>query len=168
MNDPKHPVPGDLSIDASDVNAVDITPDKIAELIKFRADVGKALANIIRLTPEQMERAGMNEKDVQRARALIAEHQRCEELLPAAEKLAELLYETKLDRANQISLIMGELVSQARRRAERDANGSEILGPLADLLEYQSAPAKKAVATRTKAAKGNPAPVEAPPAPAPV
>jgi hypothetical protein len=157
-----------MSINASDVNPVDFTPDKISELIKFRDDVANALANILRLTPEQMERAGINEKEVLRARELIAQHQRCVELLPAAEKLAELLYETKLDRANQICLIMGEIVAQARRRAARVADGSEILGPLADLLAYQSAPAKKAAATRAKAAKEeNPAPAEAPPAEAP-
>jgi hypothetical protein len=56
MNDPKHPVPGDRSIDATDVTTVDLTPDKIPELIKFRDGVAKALANIERLRPEEMER----------------------------------------------------------------------------------------------------------------
>jgi hypothetical protein len=166
MNDPVHPVPGDMSIDASDVNAVDLTPDQVPQLIKFHDGVAKALANIMRLTPEQMQRAGMFESQVQRARELIAEYQRCEELLPAADKLAELLYETKLDRADQISVIMGELVAQARRRAAREPKPYEILGPLADLLEYQLGPANKAVATKAKA-KENAAPVEAPPVEAP-
>ena len=48
-------------------------------------------------------------------------------------------------------MIFGELAAQARRRAKRDPAGSEVLGPLADLLEYQSAPAMKAVATKEKA-----------------
>jgi hypothetical protein len=160
MDDPKHPVPGDRVIDASDLNVVDITPDDIPKLIKFRDGVAKALANLMRLRPEEMERAGLNEKEVQRARLLIAEHQRAEELLPAAEKLAELLYETKLDRANQISLIIGELVTQVRRRGDRDPKGGEILGPFADLLEYQCGPANRGAATRAKAAKENAAPVE--------
>src|SRR5262249_43562385 len=101
------------------------------------------------------------------ARELIAEYNRCDELLPAAEKLAELLRETKLDRADQISAIMAELVAQARRRAARDPKPYEILGPLADLLDYQLGPANRAEPTKAKSAKENPAPVEAPPAEAP-
>jgi hypothetical protein len=151
MSDPKKPVPGDRTIDASDVPVVDFTPERIATLVKFREGVALAMANVLRLRPEDMERAGINEKDVERARTLIAERQRIEEVLPAAMKLAELLYETKLDKEHRISLIFGELAAQARRRAKRDPAGSEVLGPLADLLDYQSGPAMKAVATKEKA-----------------
>jgi hypothetical protein len=151
MSDPKKPVPGELAIDASDVSVVDYTPERIAKLVKFRARVGLAIANVLRLRPEDMERAGINEKDVERVRTLVAERQRIEEVYPAAMKLAELLYETKLDKEHRISLLFGEIAAQARRRAKRDPAGSEVLGPLADLLEYQSAPAKKGVATREKA-----------------
>jgi hypothetical protein len=164
MNDPTNPVPGDLSIDATELNAVDITPDEILRLLKFRDGVAKALANIERLKPEEMARAGINEKEVARARGLIAEYRRCETFHPAAEKLVELVHETKLDRAHQLCMIMGEIGHQARRRAAKDPKGAEILGPLADLLEYQYGPANRAAATRAKAAMADGTPVEEAPA----
>jgi hypothetical protein len=117
----------------------------------------------MRLTPEELERAGVNEKEVQRARSLIAEHERAEKLLPAVEKLAELVYKTKLDRAHQISLIIGEMTNHVRRRGERNPNGAAILRPFADLLEYHYAPANKAVATKARAAEENAAPSDIPP-----
>jgi hypothetical protein len=66
----------------------------------------------------------------------------------------------RLDRSHQVSLL-GEIATQARRRGERAPNGAGILGPLADLFEYQYGPANKAVATRakrTKAARANATP----------
>ncbi|NUQ78710.1 MAG: hypothetical protein HUU21_34715, partial [Polyangiaceae bacterium] len=41
--------------------------------------------------------------------------------------------------------------AQARRRAERDPKGEEILAAVEELLNYQYAPAAKAVATKEKA-----------------
>src|SRR5262245_2297093 len=101
MSDPKHPLPGDLSIDATDVDVVDITPDQLIKLLKLHGGAVKALANIERLEPSEIKRAGVNPDQVDRAIALIAEYRRCEALLPAAEMLAELLYETKMDRGHQ-------------------------------------------------------------------
>jgi hypothetical protein len=56
----------------------------------------------------------------------------------------------KFNRGHQLSLLFGELAMQGRRRGERDPHGAEILGPLADLFEYQYGPANKAAATREK------------------
>jgi hypothetical protein len=153
MSDPKDPKPGDQVIDISDIKLIDITPEQILTFIKVHAGVDKAMANIERLKPAEIERAGLNERDVTRTIALIAEYRRIEDVLPAAEKLVELLYESKLDRGHQISLLFGEIAIQARRRGERDPKGAEILGLLADLLEYQCSPANKAAATREKNAK---------------
>jgi hypothetical protein len=162
MSDPKNPVPGDLVIDASDVAVVDITPEQIVKLIKLHEGAEKALANIERLKPNEIKRAGLNPAEVDRAITLIAEYRRTEALLPAAEKLVELLTETRFDRGHQISLLLAEIATQARRRGQRDPQGAEILGPFADLFEYQYGPANKAVATREKAkanaAKANAAP----------
>ena len=36
MNDPKHPIPGEMSIDATDVEVTDITPEQISKLTKVR------------------------------------------------------------------------------------------------------------------------------------
>lgn len=151
MKDPKTPQPGDLVIDASGLDVVDTTPDMVNKLIKVRKGIGKAVANVERLKPEEIQRAGINPLDVEQVRGIFAQYRLAEALLPAVQKLAELVYETKAYRGHEISQILGDIAAQARRRGERDPKGAEILGPLADLFEYQYGPAKKAVATREKA-----------------
>jgi hypothetical protein len=165
-NDPTKPVPGEMHIDASDVVVVDFTPDQIAKLVKFRDGSDKAMANVVRLRIEEIKRAGLNPEEVQRCVTFIGEYQRTQELLPSAEKMVELLYETQLDRAHKISQLFGEICAQARRRAERSPDGAHILGPLQDLFDYQFGPAQKASATREKA-KASPPPPPAAPAGAP-
>jgi len=148
MSDPKHPEPGDLVIDASDIAVVDITPEQITKLVKLHEGADKAMENIERLKPAEVSRAGISAGEVARAVVLIAEYRRIEGLLPAVEKLLELLHETRLDRGHKLSLLLAEIATQARRRGERDPQGAEILGPLADLFAYQYGPANKAAATR--------------------
>lgn len=156
---PKHPVIGDQHIDATDRDLIDVTPDIVSSYVKFRAGANKAMANVERLTPQDIEKAGINDKAIATLTGLIQEYRHLEELLGPTEKLAEKLYETKLERAHRISQLFGEVCAQARRRAERDPKGAELLGPLQDLLDYQLAPAKKAIATREKAkAKGETTP----------
>ncbi len=154
MSNPKEAVPGDLIIDASDIqDVVDVTAEEISGFVKFHDGYEKALANLERLKPDDIDRAGINPKAVQDAVALIAQHRHCEKLLPAAEKLAELIYETKMERAHRISLLIGEIVSQAKRRGQGSAEAGLVLGPLKDLLDYQLGPANKAVVTRKKKGK---------------
>ncbi|UQA54796.1 hypothetical protein [Polyangium aurulentum] len=150
MSDPKNPLPGDQSIDATDVNLVDITPEQMLKLIRIRDGLEGAAANILRLTPDDIDRIGLNPGDVQRAVSLIEQYERIEALLPAAAKLFEMLTETRAVRAHELSLLFGEIAAQARRRGRRDARGGEIMGPLAELFAYQYGPAQKAVATRAK------------------
>jgi hypothetical protein len=150
MSDPTHPKPGDLSINAEDLAVVDVTPEEIGRYLKFHEGADKAIACIENLKPEDIERAGLNPATVQATIALIADYRRANELLPPAQKLAELLYETKMHRAHHISLNFGELAAQARRRGERNANGAEILGALKDLLDYHYGPAQKGAAKRAK------------------
>jgi hypothetical protein len=151
MSDPKNPVPGDQIIDASDLDLVDITPEQMQRLLKIRTGLDKAMANVMRLKPEEIDRAGLNPNDMQRAITLIQQYERIEDFLPAAQKLAEMLLETRAQRAHELSLLLGEIAAQVRRRGERDSKGAEIMGPLADLFEYQFGPARKSAATRAKA-----------------
>jgi hypothetical protein len=151
MSDPTHPKPGDLSINAEDLAVVNVTPEVIRSYLKFHDGVEKAISCIENLKPLDIERAGLNPATVQDTLTLLADYRRACELLPAAEKLAELIYETKMHRAHHISLNFGELATQARRRGERNANGDEILGALKDLLDYHYGPGKKAASTRAKA-----------------
>lgn len=163
MSDPKSPTPGDLVIDASDLKVVDITPEHISKLTKLHAGADKALDNIERLKPIEIQRAGINPEAVANAIAAIADYRRARSLIPAVEKLLELLRETQFQRGHDVSLLLGEIATQARRRGDRDPLGAEILGPLADLLAYQYGPANKGAATRRKK---KPKPGAEPPAPA--
>ncbi|MDI3286913.1 hypothetical protein [Polyangium sp. 15x6] len=150
MNDPKKPVSGDKHIDASDLALIDVTPEQMLKFIKIREGVAHAIANLRRLTPEQIDRAGLNAGDVQRALHIADEHQQLDAMVPAAEKLAEMLIETRASRGHDLAMLLGEIASQARRRGQRDPKGPEILGPLEDLFAYQYGPAQKSAATRAK------------------
>jgi hypothetical protein len=139
-----------MSIDASDIVPVDLTNEQIFRKTKVRAGFGKGVSALTRLSPQQIQAGGISADEVKRALDLKVQYDRCEELLPAAEKLVELLRETRLEHGHQIGIILGEIASQARRRADRDPKAAEILGTLSDLLEYVSAPAIKANKTKAK------------------
>jgi hypothetical protein len=150
MSDPKHPTVGAMSIDASDIAPVDLTLKQIQRKTKVRAGFSKAVDALTRLSPDQIKAGAINADEVQRALDLKVQFDRCDELLPPAEKLVELLRETRLEYGHQIGIILGEVAAQARRRADRDPKAAEILGTLSELLEYVSAPAVKAAESRAK------------------
>ena len=151
MSDPKNPTPGDLHIDATDIAVIDLTPEHLQTLTKLRVGFEKGVANIARLTPAQLKAAGINADDAATIVALTAEHKRISALHEASAKLTELLHETSMDRGHTIATRLAEATEQAKRRADRSPNGAEILGPLADLLQYQLGPAYKGAATKAKA-----------------
>lgn len=153
MSDPKNPVPGDQHIDASDLVLVDITTEEIGKLLKLHDGSDKAIDNAKRLTDKDVAKAGINPDDFQVLLGIIADYERASAFLPSAEKLVELLYETKMERAHHMSVMFGEICSQARRRAKRDPKGAQILGPMQDLLDYHYGPARQGAVTRVKNAK---------------
>jgi len=144
------PKPGDPIIDASDIKLVDLAKTKIKNLSKTRAGYESAVASFVLLSSALIERIGMDPALQQKAQELLATDKRCTEVLPASTKLTALIRETRLDARHQIAGLLSEVGAQARRRAERDPKGDEIIAALEVLLEYQSASAKKAVATRGK------------------
>jgi hypothetical protein len=150
MSDPKHPQVGELVIDASDIVVCDLTPEQIAARSKVRPGFQAAVACLGRLTAAQRKAVGISSDEIDQSAVLLAAHNRIDEVLPAAEKLVELLRETRIDTDHQIAVILNDAASQARRRAERDPKAAEAIGVLQDLLDYVSAPALKGVATRTK------------------
>jgi hypothetical protein len=152
MSDATKPKPGDLSIDVTDLVVYDLTAEQISTKTKVRPGFDKAVECLGRLKPEQIKQVGLSADDIERSGALLIQYNRADEVLPAVDKLAELLRETKIETGHQIGIILGDSASHMRRRAERDAKAAEIMGTLADLLNYVSAPANKAVATRNKAA----------------
>ena len=70
------PVPGDQSIDVTDIKCIDITPEQIGKLVKLHDGADKAMANIERLKPSEIKRAGIDPEEIDRAIALIAEYRR--------------------------------------------------------------------------------------------
>lgn len=151
MSDPKHPKVGDLIIDATGIPLVDITPDRVRQLTKVRDGYAAAATSVLQLAAADVERAGLNTSEIQRLPALLADDEYLGELHAAAQKLTELLYETRLQKRHEIATLLAEFAAQARRRAERVENKPEVLGPLATLLDYQYGPAKQAAATKEAA-----------------
>jgi len=153
MDDPKHPKPTDKHIDVRDLELVDIPPDHVARLSKLRAGHAEAVEGVLRLPAATLKRAGVHAEEVQDLAAHWATIQRIDEVMPAVEKLLELLKETRLVHGHEVALKLGEMASQVRRRADHAHNAGEIAGPFEPLLAYQSGPALRAAATKAKAAK---------------
>ncbi|TKC99587.1 hypothetical protein [Polyangium fumosum] len=158
MSDPKHPKAGDRTMDLSDIELVDITPDHVAHLSKLRDGHAGAIAALLLSDPAARQQAGLSEVEVAELGALWQDFQRIEEVLPAVEKLLELLHETRLVRAHEIAYRLGEMAHQVRRRAERSAKGAEVAAPFEALLEYHFATGQKAAAAREKNKKEAEAP----------
>jgi hypothetical protein len=158
VSDPKKPKPGDLAIDASDAWVVDLQSGSGRRMNKLHEGHEKAVDNLLRLKPAEIERAGLDRKAIERLITLKAEKERVAELLPASEKLTEVLRDTDLQKGHDMAIIIGEQAARARRRAKRAPDRSEILGPLDDLLKYQYGPAAKAVATRAKKGRSSGSP----------
>lgn len=152
MSDMKNPVPGDQGIDSTEFKLKDLTPEHLNSLTKLREGYKKALSNLANMKPEYMEMTGINPKEVARVLSVAEEHERLVMHHEASAKLTELLYETKQDRGHLIATSLAETAAHIRRRAERAPNSAEILGPVAELLDYQSGPAYRAAATREKKA----------------
>jgi hypothetical protein len=151
MGTPKNPTPGDLHQDASDIAVVDHSTEHLNTLTKLRAGHEKAVANIRNATPAQLKAAGISLEEAADFVQLAAEHQHICVHHEASAKMTELLHDTKLDKGHKIATRLAEMAEQARRRADRSPNGTEILGPFADLFEYQLGPALKGASTRAKA-----------------
>jgi hypothetical protein len=72
------------------------------------------------LTPAELLQAGVQPKEVLRILALVAEVRRLNQILPAAQALADRIQHTRLDRAHQIAHILAGIAVQTKPRAERD------------------------------------------------
>ncbi|MDC3954771.1 hypothetical protein [Polyangium jinanense] len=150
MSDSKHPQPGDRSIDVTDLDLVDITPDHIARLSKLRDGYASAIKAILLADPAVRQRAGLSEIEVAELGADWETSKRIDEVVPAVEKLLELLHETRLMRNHAIAFRLGEMAHQVRRRADRLPNGTEVAAPFEPLLAYHFAVGQKIAAMREK------------------
>lgn len=158
--DPKKPTIGQLHIDASDIKVRDLATEQIVTMSKARDGVQVAVACLLRQTPELLERAGISPLLVKQATEYMVTHDRCDEVLPAAKKLVELLHETQIHARHELAGIIAEVAAQARRRADRDPQGEEILALLEELLDYHYGPAAKGMATKEKKKASKPRPTD--------
>ncbi|HLM73822.1 MAG TPA: hypothetical protein VK459_14050, partial [Polyangiaceae bacterium] len=110
--DPKNAKPCDLHIDATDIKIVDLFPEQVSKLSKTRSGFNVAIACLLRLSPELIDRAGINPAVVPKAAALMATNDRCDSMLPAAEKLVELLHETRLHARHELAGLVAEVGAQ--------------------------------------------------------
>jgi len=150
MSDPKHPKVGDRAVDITDVELVDITPDHIPRMTKLREGHPSAITAILGADLVARKRAGLSDSEVSDLDALWAKCQRIDEVLPAVEKLHELLVETRLVHGHEIGIRLGEMAHQVRRRADRSPNKGEVAGPFEALLDYHFATGQMAAAAREK------------------
>jgi hypothetical protein len=150
MSDPKKPKIGDMHIDASDVVVKDVTPEDIKKYTKVRDGWQDAALNVVQMKDGDAERAGISPQTRSELAALVQQDARITEVLMPAQKMAELLHESRQRTRHEIGVLLGEAAAQATRRADRVPNKGEVLGPLAPLLDYQYGPAKKGAATRQK------------------
>jgi len=64
MSDPKHPVVGDMAIDATDVTPAALTTDQILRKIKVRAGFSEAVASLTRVSPAQIQAGEISADDL--------------------------------------------------------------------------------------------------------
>ena len=150
MSDPTKPVPGTMHIDASAVTLVAVADEEVPRMLKLRDGSEGAMNNIMLLKPEQIAKAGLHPDDIARLRSHIEQHREVKMFVDASRRMTDRLEQTLQHHGHEIAALFGEIASQGRRRARVSPHRNAILDALAALLTYQTAPAKKAVATRGK------------------
>lgn len=150
-SDPKKPEIGDLMIDATDLSEVlvDLPPGARQGMRATQPGVDKVLAEIDANQAQFGERAGVTAYDldsIRTNRELIA---RIDELLPASNKLSEILTETRAKLDDEVQRRVSAIATAVETRA-RASGDQELLGRYAGTREYRSAAAAKAVRTRRR------------------
>ena len=151
MSDPMNPQPGDKTIDLKDLALYDITSEEAQRLLKLRDGHPKAIKNVLLADPAVRKQAGLAEDEVTALSDKWTKMQRIEQVLPAVQKLVELLEETRLVEGADIAMRLGEMANQVRRRAGKLPNGDPILAAFEDLLDYQFGLAQQVADRRAKA-----------------
>ena len=139
-----------MHIDASGVVVRYVDDADMRKVLKLRDQYERAMNNIMILTDTQIDRAGLNPDDVTRIRARVTEYHTVMMFLEASRQMTENLQQTIFVLGHEIAASIGEITAQGRRRAKVSPNRGEILNALTPLIEYHTAPAKKARATRLK------------------
>lgn len=150
-NDPKKPMYGELSVDATDLadDAVDLAERARLGMRRAQPGYGVAEAEIVANQPTLGERAGITTLTVQELVDSSARIVRINERLHAARKLVEILEESEAfhdDKRQRLIFGAADSVeTQARARGDH-----ELLAKYERTRAYRSSIGKKAARTRQR------------------
>ncbi|EYF00111.1 hypothetical protein [Chondromyces apiculatus] len=139
-----------MNINASGVVIKTVAKEDRSKLGKLRVEAHDAMNAVMLLTPEEIASAGLNPDDVTELRSVIEEYRQAVMFLKAAERMSDKLRQTVLSHGHTIASLLGEISAQGRRRARVSPERGDILDALTPIINYQTAPAKKARLTRVR------------------
>lgn len=149
--DPKNPKAGDLSIDATALSSflVDLPPGAMARTRQEREGFREVLTEVAANQKTYGARAGIPDGDIQALQALTDRIADIERFLPAAEKLVELLTESKVKFDDDRHKIVSTIANTVDQRATLPGNG-DLPALYRATREYRSAPAVRGARTRAR------------------
>ena len=149
--DPKNPQPGELSIDASEVQGfvVDLATGELRGVRREQGGYGAVVQELLSNQATVGSRAGVMKEDLQKL-------QRCDEriaivrrYLGPARKLAEMLTETEAVLDEERHQIISTIAASVDQRSRQKDNG-DLKGKYEKTRAYRSASAKKGQKTKRK------------------
>ncbi len=154
-SNPKHPVPGDLSIDASELASVIIDlPEGAMRGLRVEQDgLEEVLAEIFANQAEWGEKVGITSGDKLDLETLNVVIRRIDDFVPASQKLVELLLETRAKLDDRRQRLINAIAEGVERRAKSLDYGETLLARYQRTRAYRSAIAKKAARTRRRNAQ---------------
>jgi len=151
-SDPKHPVPGDLVFDASELASflVDLPEGALRGLRAAQEGFKEVLAEIFANQADWGEKAGILAADTADIEDLNLKIDRIDDFVPAGLKFVELLLETRAKLDDRRQRLVNSFAESVERRAKVLDDGDSLLARYQRTRAYRSAPGKKAFRTRRR------------------
>lgn len=151
MSDPKNPLPGELSIDASDLAPfiVDLPPGGMRGLRPEQDNLNEVRKEIVANQPKYGDTAGITNSVFTQFQTVDQQIEQIDKFLQPAEKLVEVLIESRARLVDQRERLVAGMAESAERQAKTSGN-DELLARYATTREYRSQTAMKAAKTRKK------------------
>ena len=150
-SDPKKPDVGDLKLDATHLGGimVDLPPGGRIGLRTSQPNFPETIAEVLSNQPLFGAAAGIRDEEPVAIQAAIQQMADIDALLPAAEKLVELLQETRAVIDDRLQKKVFAIAEAVERRAKMMGD-DELRARYARTLEYRSAIGNKAARTRQR------------------
>lgn len=150
-SDPKKPDVGDMKLDASHLSGiiVDLPPGGRIGLRTSQKNFAETIAELLSNQPLFGVAAGIRDEEPTAIQTAIQQMADIDALLPAAEKLVELLQETRAVIDDRLQKQVFTIAETVARRAKMMAD-DELRARYARTLEYRSAIGNKAARTRQR------------------